>query len=61
VLRLKRPGAKSAGQPLKAVARDLFEIARLPIHFNRQPDGKINSFDFTSDRVRAMRFFRASK
>jgi CubicO group peptidase (beta-lactamase class C family) len=57
-LGLKRPGSKSPAQPLKPVARDLFEIAGLPVRFNRGPDGKINSFDFTSDRVRALRFYR---
>ena len=57
-LGLKRPGSKSPAQPLKPVARDLFEIAGLPLRFNRGADGKISSFDFTSDRVRALRFHR---
>jgi hypothetical protein len=44
--------------PISPVARDLFQMPGVMIRFNRGPDGKVNSFDLTTERVRALRFHR---
>ncbi len=43
---------------IRPIARDLFQISNRMIRFNRDPEGKVTSFDFTTERVRALRFNR---
>jgi CubicO group peptidase (beta-lactamase class C family) len=46
--------------PLVPIGGDLFKSPFALVRFNRGADGRVDAFDFTTERVRALRFQRAS-